>query len=87
MLPSRLGEADRLRIVPALGREIRPGKDLRALFQLVRLFRRIRPQIVHTHSSKAGHPGPAGRRAGRGARGHPFGARFFLFSAPALFQE
>ena len=54
MLKSRLGEADRLLIVPALKREIRPGKDLQALFQLVRLFRRIRPQIVHTHSSKAG---------------------------------
>ena len=54
MLKSRLADVDRLIIIPALVREIRPGKDLQALFQLVRLFKRIRPQIVHTHSSKAG---------------------------------
>ncbi len=54
MLKSGLAAADRLIVVPALVREIRPGQDLRALFQLVRLFKRIRPQIVHTHSSKAG---------------------------------
>ena len=40
--------------VPPLRREIRPPADLRALLQLVRLFRRLRPRIVHTHSSKAG---------------------------------
>ncbi|MDD8012001.1 MAG: glycosyltransferase, partial [Acidobacteriota bacterium] len=49
----RLAE-DRLVIVPALGRKIRFFRDIQALFQIVRLFRRIRPQIVHTHSSKAG---------------------------------
>lgn len=54
MLQSRLAAAGRLVIVPALRREIRPGQDLRALLQLVRFFKRIRPQIVHTHSSKAG---------------------------------
>lgn len=54
MLKSRLEGAERLLVVPALGREIRPGKDLQTLFQIVRLFKRIRPQIVHTHSSKAG---------------------------------
>jgi len=54
MLQSRLAAADRLIVVPALGREIRPGRDLQALFQLMRLFKRIQPQIVHTHSSKAG---------------------------------
>jgi glycosyltransferase involved in cell wall biosynthesis len=54
MLKSRLDETDRLVVVPALGREIRILKDLQALLQLVHLFRRIRPQIVHTHSSKAG---------------------------------
>lgn len=54
MLRSRLAEADRLVVVPALGREIRVLKDLQALVQLVQLFKRLRPQIVHTHSSKAG---------------------------------
>jgi glycosyltransferase involved in cell wall biosynthesis len=54
MLRSRLAEADRMIVVPALGREIRILKDLQALVQLVRLFKRIKPQIVHTHSSKAG---------------------------------
>jgi glycosyltransferase involved in cell wall biosynthesis len=35
-------------------REVRPIQDITALFSLVRLFRREKPQIVHTHSSKAG---------------------------------
>ncbi len=53
-LKSRLADADRLIHVPALSREIRLGKDLHALAQITRLFKRLRPQIVHTHSSKAG---------------------------------
>ncbi|HEX4969228.1 MAG TPA: glycosyltransferase family 4 protein [Nitrospiraceae bacterium] len=40
--------------VPSLIRSIRPIQDVRALFSLTRLLRRIRPMIVHTHSSKAG---------------------------------
>jgi glycosyltransferase involved in cell wall biosynthesis len=40
--------------VPSLGRSIRPLRDLRALLALVRILRRMRPAIVHTHSSKAG---------------------------------
>src|SRR5215831_8287035 len=39
---------------PWLIREIRPVKDILALFHLWRLFRRERPDIVHTHSTKAG---------------------------------
>ena len=40
--------------VDSLVREIRPIKDLAALLALVRILRRLRPDIVHTHSSKAG---------------------------------
>jgi glycosyltransferase involved in cell wall biosynthesis len=43
-----------VRIIPSLVREIRPLKDLRALVDLTRAFRQLRPAIVHTHSSKAG---------------------------------
>lgn len=35
-------------------RTIAPFKDLKALFQLIRLFRKEKPQIVHTHTPKAG---------------------------------
>jgi glycosyltransferase involved in cell wall biosynthesis len=38
----------------ALVRPLDPRRDLAALRHLVRLFRRERPDIVHTHSSKAG---------------------------------
>ncbi len=40
--------------VPSLVRAIRPVLDLKALIQLTRLLRRLRPALVHTHSSKAG---------------------------------
>jgi glycosyltransferase involved in cell wall biosynthesis len=40
--------------MPSLIREVRPIQDLKALFSMLRLFRREKPQIVHTHSSKAG---------------------------------
>lgn len=40
--------------VPSLVRSVHPVKDLVALASLVRIFRRERPDVVHTHSSKAG---------------------------------
>lgn len=48
--------------VPSLGRPIRPIRDLRALRALTGLLTRLKPTIVHTHSSKAGI---LGRRAAR----------------------
>lgn len=41
-------------LLPSLTREIHPLKDLATLGRLVSLFRRERPAIVHTHTSKAG---------------------------------
>ena len=37
-----------------LGREIRPFADLRAFVELYRMLRAYRPDIVHTHTAKAG---------------------------------
>lgn len=37
-----------------LRRDVQPIVDLRARRKLVQLFRRIKPDVVHTHSSKAG---------------------------------
>lgn len=41
----------------ALGPEISPGRDLISLWQLIRVIRRFRPDIVHTHTAKAGFLG------------------------------
>ena len=43
-----------LAIVPELVRPVHPWKDVRALHRLVFSFRRQKPDIVHTHSGKAG---------------------------------
>jgi len=71
--------------MPPLIREVRPLKDLAAFFALFQLFRREKPQVVHTHSSKAG---VLGRWAARLA-GVPFifhtahGFGFHDFQRPA----
>lgn len=40
--------------IPGLQRQIRPLQDLRAFFHIWRLVREERPDVVHTHKSKAG---------------------------------
>lgn len=59
--------------VPGLGRGIAPAGDLRAWLWLRRELRAFRPDVVHTHASKAG---ALGRRALKGldrvARVHTF---------------
>lgn len=40
--------------VPGLGRAVRPSSDAEATVALWRELRRFRPQIVHTHTAKAG---------------------------------
>jgi len=55
---SMAGVAERLGVpivtVPDLHREISPLRDVRAVYHLAELIRRQRPQILHTHTAKAG---------------------------------
>lgn len=44
----------RVQIIDAMRRSILPGKDLATYFELKKRFRELRPDVVHTHSSKAG---------------------------------
>jgi glycosyltransferase involved in cell wall biosynthesis len=48
--------------VPGLGREIRPWSDAHALWSLYRIMRSFRPDIVHTHTAKAGMLGRCAAR-------------------------
>jgi glycosyltransferase involved in cell wall biosynthesis len=61
----REGVSPILTIVPELVRPVHPWKDLLALRHLANFFRQRRPDIVHTHSGKAGVLGRlAAARAG-----------------------
>lgn len=51
---ARLDERVVLHLMPELLRQIHPWKDLLAFWKCVALLRSIRPDIVHTHESKAG---------------------------------
>ncbi|WP_460558999.1 glycosyltransferase family 4 protein [Ferruginibacter profundus] len=63
-------EACRHIVVP-MTRKITPWQDLKCLVQLIRIFRKERPDIVHTHTPKAGLLGMlAARFAGVKVRIH-----------------
>jgi len=76
----------RLIDVPTLDREPVPARDVRALAALVGLFRRERPAIVHTHTSKAGFIGRlAARLTGVPAIVHqPHGHIFYGYYSRAV---
>jgi len=48
------GHRDRVRRIPGLGRSVRLLGDVRALLSLIRLLRTERPDIIHSHTAKAG---------------------------------
>lgn len=52
--PEALESNVRVTFIPGLNRPIRPLRDVVAFLFLVHALRRERPQVVHTHSSKAG---------------------------------
>jgi len=54
LIPEVRARGVHLTILPSLVREVNPVKDAVALVALIRLIRRGRYDVVHTHSSKAG---------------------------------
>ena len=46
----------------SLGRDVSAGKDIKSFFELYRLFKRERPDVVHLNSSKAGGIGALAAR-------------------------
>jgi len=51
----KLAKKENVRVIPIeMTRQITPIKDLKALYQLYRVFKKEKPLIVHSHTPKAG---------------------------------
>ena len=72
--------------VPSLVRRISPAGDLRALLNLIRILKAEKPDIVHTHTSKAGILGRLAARINRvpAILHTPHGHVFFGHFGPVL---
>jgi glycosyltransferase involved in cell wall biosynthesis len=76
-----------LRIIPALRRSLHPWRDFVSYREIVRLLREVRPEIVHTHSSKAGILGRrAARRLGIPCVHTIHGAAFHFGQSPLAYR-
>jgi len=74
--------------IPELVREVSPTRDLVALLKLTALLRRLKPDLVHTHSSKAGILGRwAAHLAGVGAVVHTVHGFGFHPGMPSLKRQ
>ncbi len=68
--PGRVGEmlaraGVRTVVLSSMQRDVSIGADVKSFFELYRLFRRERPQVVHLNSSKAGGVGALAARLAR----------------------
>lgn len=54
ILTDKVEKRENFFVVKDLIRQINPLKDLKAFFQVKRILKKIKPDVVHTHSSKAG---------------------------------
>lgn len=79
-------------VLPEMGRSVRPWADAVSVARLVRMLRRLKPDIVHTHTAKAGAVGRvAARMAGvphvlHTFHGHVFEGYFSGRKAQAFVQ-
>jgi glycosyltransferase involved in cell wall biosynthesis len=65
-LAEKLHAADILtHVLPSLQREVSFGTDVKSFFELLELFRREHPNVVHLNSSKAGGVGALAARCAR----------------------
>lgn len=53
-LPEVLNDEKCEHVIVPMTRQITPLRDLSSLFKLVRLFKKLKPDIVHSHTPKAG---------------------------------
>lgn len=65
ILTDKVEKKENFIIIDSLVREINPLKDFKTLRQLMKLLKKIRPQVIHTHSSKAGILGRVAARLTR----------------------
>ncbi len=64
--------------IPELGRELHPLRDIVTIWKVYHLLRRLKPDVVHTHTSKAGFVGRiAARLAGVPVIVHTFHGHVF----------
>ncbi|MFC1577296.1 glycosyltransferase family 4 protein [Candidatus Omnitrophota bacterium] len=65
-------------VIPQMGRDISPLKDIRSLLDLYSIIKREKPDIIHTHTAKAGTLGRlAAILAGVPIRVHTFHGHIF----------
>ncbi len=75
--------------IPSLLRRISPVNDIRALYDLVRIIKTEKPDVVHTHTSKAGILGRIAAKIDQGSAHCPYAPRtcFLRPFRPDSFQN
>lgn len=76
-----------VQIIPELGRAIRPWKDWSSYRSLIKLLKADPPQILHTHSSKAGVFGRAAARKLKIPVVHTIHGAAFHYGQPAILHN
>lgn len=76
----------RMYTIPGLGARVRPAGDAVALWNIIKLLKSLKPDVVHTHTAKAGFLGRvAGRFMNHTKRVHTFhGTVFNHYFSPAV---